>query len=64
MMVALTAVQWVELLVLRLVLQLVDEMDEMMVALPLEMMAEMTVVLSVDGMDEMMVALMAVHWVL
>jgi len=36
-------------LVLRLVLQLVDKMDEMMVAL------------QVDEMDEMMVALMAVH---
>ena len=37
---------------LRLVLQLVDEMVELMVALP------------VGDMDEMMVALMAVHWIL
>jgi hypothetical protein len=37
---------------LRLVLQLVDEMDELMGALP------------VGEMDEIKVALMAVHWVL
>ena len=40
------------------------EMDEMMVALQVDMMDNMMVELSVDEMDEMMVALMAVHWVL
>jgi hypothetical protein len=58
----------------RLVVQSVEQMDLMMVALPVYEMDDMMVVLmavhwvalSVGGMvemDEMMVALMAVHWV-
>ena len=38
-------------------------MVELMVASQVDVMDEMTVVLSVGDMDEMMVALMAVHWV-
>ena len=74
MMVALTAVHWVELSVVCLVVQSADKMDEMMDAWSVDEMDEMMVVLtavywvalSVDEMverDEMMVALMAVHWV-